>query len=88
VSLSIAAFRMRTKLNVGVYTMAVNSVSSIFAGFAPKLVTVFLDNGSLGTVESWGRAFLMAIAVNAAAVIIFIAALALIRLINKPKKKA
>ena len=57
VSLSIAAFRMRAKLNVGVYTMAVNSVASIVAGFAPKLVTVFLDDGSLGTVESWGRAF-------------------------------
>ena len=88
VLLSIAAFRMRAKLNVGVYTMAVNSVASIVAGFAPKLVTVFLDNESLGIINSWSASFLMTIAVNAVAIIGFIAIITILRFINRKKKDA
>jgi predicted MFS family arabinose efflux permease len=53
VSLSIAAFKMRTKIDTGAYSTIVNAVASIASGVTPKIITSILDKESLSITESW-----------------------------------
>lgn len=83
ISLSIAALRMRRKIDAGVYSTLVNSVASIAAGVAPKVITRILDDNSLTTVESWRMSFLILLICNVA-IVALLALLALwIKLANR-----
>ena len=84
--LSIASFRMRAKINSGVYTTAVNAASSITSGLAPKILTVILDNEALSTVESWKNALLVVTGINAFAVAALLGLVLLIRFANAGRK--
>lgn len=53
VSLSIAAFKMRTKIDTGAYSTIVNAVGSVASGVTPKIITSILDKESLSITESW-----------------------------------
>ena len=59
ISLSIAALRMRKKIDSGIYSALVNAASSISSGLAPKMIAVILDNESLSVEQSWQNSFLL-----------------------------
>ena len=54
ITLAVAGAKLRSKIDAGVYSTAVNVVGSLAAGMAPKFIATFLDNSSYATIESWG----------------------------------
>ena len=85
ISLSIAALRMRRKIDAGVYSTLVNAVASVAAGVSPKIITRLLDDSSLSTAESWRLSFLIILLINVG-IILILALLAIwVKLINRKK---
>ena len=79
---------MRSKIDTGVYTTAVNAVASVAAGIAPKIITVFLDNTAYTTEQSWSISLWFAVGWNAVTVIVMAGCIAWIKIINKKRKEA
>ncbi len=88
VSLSIAGVKMRSKIDTGVYTTAVNASASIASGIAPKIITVFLDNTAYTTEQSWSISLWFTVGWNAVTVIVMAGCIAWIKIINKKRKEA
>ena len=56
VTLTVAGTKLRSKIDTGVYSTALNVVASIAAGIAPKFIAIFIDNNAYTTMDSWGVA--------------------------------
>ncbi len=87
VSLSIAALKMRTKIDTGVYSTIVNAVASIASGVTPKIITTILDKESLSVTESWRISLGVIFAANLLAVVILVALVFFIKLLNRKDKR-
>ena len=83
ITLSIASLRMRSRIDTGVYSTAVNAISSIASGVSPKIITVILDNTSLTENESWRRSFLIIFFWTLTVVLLLIMSILLVRMIRK-----
>ncbi len=83
VSLSIAALRMREKIDTGVYTTLINAAASIVAGLAPKLITSILDREELSATESWQSAFFTVLIWNIVIVVSLFALRFVVKLLNR-----
>jgi len=83
VSLSIAALKMRTKIDTGVYSTIVNAVASVASGVAPKIITAILDRESLSVTESWRISLGIIFAVNLLAVVALVLIILWIKLVNR-----
>ena len=83
ITLSIASLRMRSRIDTGVYSTAVNAISSLASGISPKIITVILDNTSLDTVESWRRSFLIIFIWTLAVVALLTTFILLVRMLRK-----
>ncbi|MBQ8309596.1 MAG: hypothetical protein IJX80_01120 [Clostridia bacterium] len=88
ISLSIAALRMRQKIDSGVYTTLVNVAGSIVAGLSPKLVAMILDNNALSVADSWRWSLAMILAWSALTVAALLLILFGIQRLNKKDRKA
>lgn len=83
ITLSIAALRMRSKIDTGVYSTMVNAAASVASGFAPKIITMVLDNTSYGTQESWKISFIIILLFSVVTVALLIASMLLVKLANR-----
>lgn len=83
ISLSIAAVKVRDKIDTGVYATTVNSVASLNCGLAPKLGSIILDRQSFSIAQNWSTVFLILLVINALIVGILIAVLLLLKRKNK-----
>ena len=88
ISLSIAAVKVRDKIDTGVYATMVNSAASLTCGLAPKLGSLILDRQSFTTMQNWGTVFLIILLINALVVGILIAVLLLLKRKNRKLKNA
>jgi predicted MFS family arabinose efflux permease len=88
VTLSIASLKMRKKIDTGVYSTAVNAVSSIASGISPKFIAMILDNESYSLTESWRISFLLIFAFIFASVALLGVFIFLIKRLNKKDKAA
>ena len=88
VLLSIAGMKMRSKIDTGVYSTIVNAAASIASGIAPKIIAVFLDNGSYSVEESWTVSFAFILGTAICIVLILSALLVWIKLANKNLTKS
>lgn len=88
VTLSIASLKMRKKIDTGVYSTAVNAVSSIASGISPKFIAMILDNESYSLTESWRLSFLLIFAFIFASVALLGVFVFLIKRLNKKDKAA
>ena len=84
ISLSVAAFKLRDKIDTGVYSTLVNSAASIAAGLIPKLFTSIVDNTNLSPTQNWSNAFMVLMLVNA---LIFMALIGIILWVKALNKK-
>jgi hypothetical protein len=87
VSLSIAALRMRERIDAGVYTTLINAAASIVAGVAPKLITSILDREELSVSESWQSAFFTVLIWNAVIVVALFSLRFAVKLLNRRDEK-
>ncbi len=87
VSLSIAALRMRERIDVGVYTTLINVGGSIVAGLAPKIVTSILDREKLSVTESWHEAFFSVFLWNLAIVVFLVLMIVAVKLLNRKDRR-
>jgi len=83
VSLSIAALRMRRKIDAGVYSTLVNAIASVASGISPKIITRLLDNPSLTVSESWRASFIIIFAACVAVVILILLIALWVKLANR-----
>ncbi len=83
ITLSIASLRMRSRIDTGVYSTAVNAISSLASGISPKIITVILDNTSLTEVESWRRSFLIIFIWSLTVVLLLASLILLVRFLRK-----
>lgn len=87
ISLSIAALRMRERIDVGVYTTLINAAASIVAGLAPKLVTSILDREALSVTESWREVFFTIFMWNLAIVVFLFLMIVAVRLLHRRDRR-
>ena len=87
ISLSVAALRMRERIDVGVYTTLINAGASIVAGWAPKLITTILDREDLGIAESWKSSFRVVFLWNLAIVVFLALMIVAVKLLNRRDRK-
>ena len=83
ISLSIAALRMRKKVDSGIYSTLVNVASSLGLGLSPKLIAMILDNPALSVEDSWRSSLLAVFAVGVLAVVVLFAFCLIIKRLNK-----
>ena len=83
VTLSIASLKMRKKIDTGVYSTAVNAVSSLASGISPKFIAMILDNGSYSSVQSWRLSFTLVFAFIFTAVMLLCVFIILVKCLNK-----
>ncbi len=84
-SLSVVALKERSVIDTGVYTTAVNAISSIAAGLAPKGLAIILDNPLLTISQSWRLIFTI---ILIATITLFIILVTFGYAVNKKKNKA
>ena len=87
VSLSIAALKMRRKIDTGVYSTIVNAVGSIASGVTPKIITSILDKDSLSITESWRISLGVIFAINLFSVLVLVSLIFIIKFVNRKYKK-
>lgn len=83
VTLSIASLKMRKKIDTGVYSTAVNAVSSLASGISPKFIAMILDNDSYSSVQSWRLSFTLVFAFIFTAVMLLCVFIILVKCLNK-----
>ena len=88
VTLSIAALRMRERIDVGVYTTLINAAASIVAGIAPKLITMILDREELSVHESWRTSFTTVFWWDFFIVFMLGACIVTVKLLNRKDRRA
>ena len=79
ISLSIVSMRLRTAIDAGTYTTAINATASITAGLAPFILGSIIDN------HGWGSAYLTLLICNIAIILILALSYLLIKKVNKNK---
>ena len=85
ISLSIAALKLRDKIDVGLCSALTNAAASIASGVIPKLFTMLIDNPALTASENWANAFTVVAVWNVAVVLAILALVFLIKRINTKK---
>ena len=85
VTLSIASLRIRSKIDTGAYSTAVNAISSVASGIAPKVVTRVLDNTAYETGRSWEISFVLIFVFSLLTVILLLSSMLLVKLANRKK---
>ena len=84
ISLSIAGVKQRSNIDSGTYITAVNVLSAIASGLAPKLLSMIIDNENLSTILSWRISFIIiAVAVLTLSVFCLLSGL----IVNKKNRK-
>ena len=79
ISLSTVSMRLRTSIEPGTYTTAVNAAASITAGLGPFIFGSIIDN------SGWGTAYFTLLMCNVALVVLLVATYFMIKLVNKNK---
>ena len=84
ITLSITGVKQRSNIDSGSYITAVNVLSSLSSGVAPKLISMIIDNENLTTIASWRISFIIV-----AGAILFLTTFALTSgfIIHKKNKK-
>ena len=85
ISLSIAALKLRDKIDVGLCSALTNAAASIASGVIPKLFTMLIDNPALSASQNWANAFTVVAVWNVAVVVAILALIFLIKRINTKK---
>ena len=85
VTLSIASLRMRRKIDTGVYSTAVNAISSIASGLSPKIIATILDANNADRTHGWQISFIIIFVWTFTVVLLLIGAALLVRFINRKK---
>ena len=86
ISLSIAALRMRDKIDTGVYSTVVNAASSVTAGIAPKIFTMIIKpevTEPMLMQQNWINAFTISVALGTVTVISILALIIWVKKLNK-----
>lgn len=86
ISLSIAALRMRDKINTGIYSTMVNVLASVSAGLAPKIYTQIIDPTATNSAvihQNWINVFSVSVILGTIVVITLITLLIWIKRLNK-----
>lgn len=86
ISMSIAALRMRDKIDTGVYSTMVNAAASISAGLAPKVFVLLINpkvTDPLLIHQNWINAFTMAVILGTVTVLGILALIIWIKRLNK-----
>ena len=86
ISLSIAALKLRDKIDVGVCSVLTNAAASIASGVIPKLFTMIIDKPALSPVENWTNAFMLIAIWNIVVVAVLIGLILWIKYINRNKQ--
>ena len=86
ISLSIAALKLRDKIDVGVCSVLTNAAASIASGVIPKLFTMIIDNPTLSPVENWTNAFTLITVWNVVVVAVLVGLILWIKYINRKKQ--
>ena len=87
ICLSIAALKLRDKIDSGVYSTLINAAASIATGIIPKIFTAIVDNSTLSIIENWTNAFAVMTVCNAVVVSILIGLLLWVKYLNKKDKE-
>ena len=85
VTLSIASLRMRRKIDTGVYSTAVNAISSIASGLSPKIIATILDANNADRTHGWQISFIIIFVWTFTVVLLLIGAALLVKFINRKK---
>lgn len=86
ISISIAALKLRDKIDVGVCSVLTNAAASIASGVIPKLFTMIIDNPTLSPVENWTNAFTLITVWNVVVVAVLVGLILWIKYINRKKQ--
>ena len=86
ISFSIAALKLRDKIDVGVCSVLTNAAGSIASGVIPKLFTMIIDNPTLSPVENWTNAFTLITVWNVVVVAVLVGLILWIKYINRKKQ--
>ncbi len=87
ISLSIAALKVRDKIDTGIYSSLVNASASISTGIAPKILTKIIDNPNLSTRQNWLNSFIVTLCIGVFTVLLLIALALWVRRLNKKDKQ-
>lgn len=85
VTLSIASLRMRRKIDTGVYSTAVNAISSVASGISPKIIAMVLDANNADRAHGWQISFLIIFAWTLTSVLLLLGSALLVKFINRKK---
>lgn len=88
ISLSIAATKMRDKLDSGRYSTLVNAAASIASGVIPKLFTTIIDNAQRTAQQNWQIAFIVLVIFTVIVVTALLALILWIKYLNKKDEKS
>ena len=86
ISLSIAALKLRDKIDVGLCSALTNAAASIASGVIPKLFTMIIDKPAFSPVENWTNAFTLIAVWNVVVVAVLIGLILWIKYINRKKQ--
>ncbi len=86
VCLTVAPFKMRDKIDTGIYSALTNAAASISAGLMPKIFTSIVDNPLLSIHKNWTNAFLVMTLWNLLVVACFICLILWVKALNKKDK--
>ena len=87
ISLSIAALKVRDKIDTGIYSSLVNAAASISTGLAPKILTKIIDNPNLSTHQNWINTFIVTACIGAVTVLLLVGLALWVKLLNKKDKQ-
>ena len=87
ISLSIAALKVREKIDTGIYSSLVNAAASISTGLAPKILTKIIDNPNLSTHQNWINTFIVTACIGAVTVLLLVGLALWVKLLNKKDKQ-
>ena len=83
ISLSIAALKLRDKIDVGLCSALTNATASIASGIIPKLFTMLIDNPALSIYQNWKNAFIAITLWNTVIVLSLIALILWVKWLNR-----
>lgn len=88
ISLSIAAFKLRSRIDTGVYSTIVNASASIASGFAPRIFTTIISNPALSIHQNWVNTFTLSACLGAFVVLFILILILWVKHLNKKDLKA
>ena len=87
ISLSIAALKVRDKIDTGIYSSLVNASASISTGIAPNILTKIIDNPNLTARQNWLNSFIVTLGIGVFTVLLLIALALWVKWLNKKDKQ-